>query len=690
MSQLTPYFPLGGGLDLITPAIAKAPGVVIGAVNYEPVASGYSRVEGFERHSGRTAPSAAPYLYVQFDEGESAIAAGQTLTGLTSGATGKVLENATITSGSIGATNAKGYVGLGNVTGIFVDGEELHVGATLKAFVDGDPVVNAGPDDVTDMRWRKLASTAQRALITAVPGSGPVRGVWVYRGNVYAFRNDAGGTAGIMHKATAGGWTTVALGRSLTFTSGGTYEPAEGETVTGATSGATGVIRRVVLRDGGWGAGDAQGSITLQTQTGTFVAENLNIGANLNVMSISGNSTVNALPPGGRYEFINHNFYGSSGFLRMYGCNGVGSAFEFDGANFTPILSRMAVDTPTRIAAHKKHLFLAFPGGVAQFSSLGDPLVFDPIIGAGEIGMGDEITDFIPDNAGLLTILAAGSVGNLYGNDAADFELQTLSSEAGALPWTAEKMGTAIYADNRGVRSMAATQAYGNFSVGTLTEAIQPLLDTYRKAKVQPVASVRVRRKTHYRLFFSNMDGISIYLGKKKPEILPFNLGKLITCICSVEDDDNDEKVFFGSDDGFVYQMESGTSFDGEPIDYFLRLPFNHFRTPQQRKRWHKAVLECKESPQMSISVSADLDYGDPFEGGIDVRDFVINGGGGSWDISAWDQFYWSSSTEGIAEADLDGVSKNISLLMAGSADDEPPHLLQGLTIFYSARGLVR
>lgn len=108
------------------------------------------------------------------------------------------------------------------------------------------------------------------------------------------------------------------------------------------------------------------------------------------------------------------------------------------------------------------------------------------------------------------------------------------------------------------------------------------------------------------------------------------------------------------------------------------------------RKRWHKTVIECDASPKASISVTADFDYGDPLEAGIDVIDFTVSGGGGSWDISLWDTFYWDSTAKGQMEAPLDGVSKTISLLLAGATADEPPHLLHGVSMFYSPRGLVR
>ena len=80
-------------------------------------------------------------------------------------------------------------------------------------------------------------------------------------------------------------------GKQLPFTSGGTYIPSVGETITGATSGATGVVSDIQVTSGKWISGDAAGKFTLSSQTGTFVSENLNIGGHSNIATISGNST---------------------------------------------------------------------------------------------------------------------------------------------------------------------------------------------------------------------------------------------------------------------------------------------------------------------------------------------------------------------------------------------------------------
>ncbi|AXU17817.1 hypothetical protein C7W88_00075 [Novosphingobium sp. THN1] len=91
MTQRVDTYAFGGGLDTNTAALAVAPGAIIAGMNYEPLAEGYSRVQGYERFDGRTAPSAARFWTLDFDQGGQAFEIGDVVTGLTSGATGTVI-----------------------------------------------------------------------------------------------------------------------------------------------------------------------------------------------------------------------------------------------------------------------------------------------------------------------------------------------------------------------------------------------------------------------------------------------------------------------------------------------------------------------------------------------------------------------------------------------------------------------
>lgn len=471
---------------------------------------------------------------------------------------------------------------------------------------DGRPSPTDAFDAASDIITGAVDREAARAAITQVPGEGPIRGVWFYDGDLYAFRDNVGATNCTMFRATGSGWQSVST----------------------------------------------------------------------------------AFSPGGQYEFVNYNFTGAASAVKMYGVNGIDKAFQFDGATVTFITTAMAPDTPFKIEAHKRHLFLAFPGGSLQHSSLGDPLTWSPVTGAAELAMGDEITNLVSAAPANMVVMAKNSVSLLYGSDASDWQLETITNEAGALPFTAEKLGTVIYMDNRGIRSMSTTAAFGNFNIGTMTALITPLVRAKLANGQVPIASARIRTRDTYRVFFDDGFCLSVYMGRKQPEVMPLEFGLNITCVCSAETGDNIEKVWFGADNGMVYQMDKGRSFDGEPVQYHIRLPFNHMGGPQVLKRWHKAVIEYDAPSSINLRFAGEVDYADPVEPPLIEQNLSAPGGGGFWDSVNWDQFYWSSPVEGKIDVFIDAIGQSMSLLLGGEEADEEPHVLQGLTLFFSVRGM--
>ena len=689
MTQKTQYFTCQGGLNLVTPAIRTPSGHLIAGVNYEPVERGYRRLDGFERFDGQPKPSAASYWKFDFDAGTAIISAGDVVTGATSSATGEALIDAVIESGSYAGNDAAGYNVLMAVSGTFQDNENLQVSAATKSVADGTPVSRGADTDANDDLWLRDAIETTRLDIAKVTGSGVIRGVWVYKGNTYAIRDNTGGTAAVLFKATTTGWVAQTLGYEIDFTSGGTTVIAEDDTVTGDASGATGTVGRVIITSGTFAGGDAAGRLVLTAQTGTFQSEGLEV-SSVNVATIASDSTANTLPNGGRYDFVNHNFYGASNLERMYGCQGQGVAFEWDGDTFVKLTTGMTTDTPEHIGIHKNHLFLSFPGGSSQQSAIGNPYSWTVVTGASEIAMGQDIIGYIPGFAKALMILCRNKIGELFGNDSTDFVLDILAEDAGGIEWTEQKIGEPIYHDDRGLRKSSTTQAYGDFKMGTLTQIVEPLFRNKKKNSVTPVASLRCRTKDQYRLYWSDNTGITVYLGRKKAEVIPFDLGKRIYAICSSEDSDGNEVMFFGSDDGYVYEIDAGTSFDGSSVAAYMRLPFNHVGTPTQNKRWHKATLEVDAQPSAVIGVVADFSYASSELPQSPQLDFTVDGGGAFWDEDVWDEFFWSSPVEGLAEADIDGFGKNVSLAIISDVTYEDPHTIHGITLHYSPRGLAR
>lgn len=689
MPQTSATAILQGGMNLVTAALAVPAGQIIAGNNYFPVVSGLRRADGYERYDGRPRPSLASYWVLNFDAGTAAISLGDQVDGATSGATGKALVDAVVESGSYGGSDAAGYLVLTDVSGTFQDNENLQVSAATKCVANGVAAESGALTDANNSTWSQAAEATRRALITTVPGSGPVRGVKVLNGDLYAVRDNAGATAGILHKATSSGWTAQDLGSILQFDAA-TAEFLEGETVTGGTSTHTATIRRVVLETGSWSSGT--GFLVVSGASGTF-QDNETITSASGSATSNGIVTANALPAGGRYDFTVHNFFGAAYTERLYGCQGEGYAFEWDGTYFTPIRTGLSasLDKPIRIAHFANHLFLAYQAGTINFSEIGVPTQFKTTAGAGSFEFGSPITDFPEEESTALVIFGRSQIGYIVGSSSSDFDLQDVSNDSGAIAWTVQTAGSPTYLDDAGVRRMETTEAFGNWRLGTLTQLIEPLFKSKRDAGVCACASIRVRARDQYRLFFDDKSGIAVYLGREFAEVTSFELGHTVECTCvGYVNGEEQESLFVGTSDGYVMELDRGKSFDGSQVLSWIRLPFNNLGTPRQNKRFSKAILECDAPAGASLKIITEFDNANPDQPPTGEQAFDVNSGGGFWNQDNWNQFYWSAQAVGEAEADIDGYGRNVSIGILSEATHEEPHTLSALTINYAPRGMKR
>lgn len=676
---------LVGGLDLVTPAIAVREGRCIAALNYESEARGYRRVEGYERFDGQPKPSEASYWILPFDAGDTVVSEDDVITGATSGATGSVLA-VVIESGATASSDAAGFFALHNVVGTFQDNESLEVSASQVALAAGAATeTGAQTDDLNDTYIRS-AREKRRDVIAAVPGSGPVRGVFTYNGDVYAVRDNAGATAAVLHKGTASGWAAQSFGHTIDFDAG-TAEFIEGETVTGGTSSAVATIERVVRVSGAW-SGAAAGYLVLSGITGTFQD-------NETITSASGSATsdgtVEAItwPAGGKYRTIEHNFYGAVNRKRVYIVSGTHKAMEWDGSVMAPIRTGLsdALDKPNYIAVMREHLFLAFEGGSLQFSGTGEPLSFLTTDGAGEIALGETLTGILSQNKGAMVIAGRTKIAYLTGNDNTDFQLRVISEDSGAVEDTLAVVGKPYFLDDLGIRDMEAAQSFGDWRIGTVTNLIEPLIKTKRDAGATVVGLQRVRRKDQIRLWYSDGTGISIYVGRRDPEAMTFNVGFTPACVFSGDDADGYEILFAGDDEGWVYQIDAGVSFDGGQVEAYIRPAFLHQGAPNSFKRYHRAFLDViTDEKEVSLAFVSDYSYGDSdLTSGAEASQ-TLYGGGGFWNTLFWDKFNWSAPFQTDATIELNGIGRNVSLVFMSDATHEKPHTLSSLTVNFTPR----
>lgn len=668
------YFRMAGGLNLESPALSINPGMLIDARNYEPQATGgYGRIAGMERFDGRTSPSSAAYWLLGVTI-TGTIAVGNTVTGVTSGKTGVVLK-----------VNAAELV-LTKVSGAFVSGEVLNVAAAPQATTTTVSNQSAASTVALDAEYRNLAADNYRADIAAVPGTGNILGIHQYKGVKYAFRANAGDTAVDMYKSSSSGWVQVTLPKEVSFTAA-SVAPAEGGTLT--QGAVTAVVRRVVIQSGTLGAGTAAGRMIIDTVAGGNFAAGAFTGGMTG--TCSGAETAITIAKGGRFEFVNANFTGSTDTLRMYGCDGANRAFEFDGTYFVPIVTGMTTDTPSFIAAHQNHLFLSFRGSL-QFSSIGNPYQWTPLTGASEIGMGDTITGFKQvlgvSGSGALMVVTRNATSILYGTSSANFNLIPLTPDAGAVAYTLQDIGFPVALDDRGVRMIVPTQSFGNFADSTITQLVQSMIDDKQGTAI---ASTIQRAKGLYRLFFTDGTSVSIgFLNKKLIGIMPVDYGIAATCATSGENSTGQEESFIGSATGMVYQLDKGTSFDGSAIEAWLRTAYNSNKSPLVKKSYKRVVLEMDAEGSCNFQIGYDLGFGTPNIEIAGRTTFAEVGGGGYWDQFTWDNFTWDAQIVATPNTTISGTAENISLLIYSNNDYDDPWVIQGASIFFIPRRLSR
>lgn len=689
------YFACEGGLDLVTPAMTMPSGRTFDSLNYEPeISGGYRRIDGYERFDGSPSPTDAALYTTLPATLTEAIPVDYGVNGAVSLVGGRHL-----------ATIDKGTHSLLILSGVdasvdsYEAGEKLilHTGQEVGYAADISSKA-ALPEDDAD--YQLMAADDIRRDIAAIPGSGEVRGIFMLNDIVYAFRDTADGLNQALWKSTSTGWQEIIYGKEMQFTTG-TVEIKAGDTITNAAGTVTAVAGVVLTRSGTWTSDpepQAKGTIVLVYNSltgGTFAHGELIYVAGVSRCVCSGGVTDITRLGGSdqKMELVKYSFGKKTGPQVVYGVDGKNLCFEFNGSNFIPIRTMdSGTDAPNHVAAHLNYLFLAY-GSNMQWSKAIDPYNWDAVLGAAEVAAGADISGMLPmiggNQAPAMAVFMGEKVSMLYGSSSSDFRLQNTITEIGYAAGTIQPIsGTAFGLTARGLQTLASTDTFGDFNFTSISSLVQPLINSLR-GKEQ--CSVVLKNKNQYRVYYGDDNGTCLVVGltaDKVTGIMPLEYGRPVRCIWTETFSDGKERTFFGSDDGYVYEDNKGTSFDGEAIESWVRLVFNHQKSPRARKRWRRAVIEAKVNSFSRVNFSYDLGYGNP-----DVtpppatEDAIMVGGtGGYWDQFIWDQFHWDAQTVISPVIPIEGTEKNISLIFYSNRAQDGSHTIQGVTLEYTER----
>lgn len=670
-----------GGLDTETPTLQLNDGAIIDGVNYEANAQGgYSRCGGLERFDGQLKPSDATYSIVQVSSFTNTPVAGQTLTGFPSGATGTII--------SVGTS----HVVITEKTGAYTIGETVKVGTTVIGVVATTTVSVTIQENA---QLFNLAADVYRAHITAPPGSGAVLGGSIVNDVHYVFKNNAGGTAVDLWKSSNTGWQQVAFEYEVSFSNANT-SVNDSDELTHTASGKKATIRRVMVETGTLASGTNTGRLIISAQTGTMTPAGACTTTGGGTLATTNLPTAITMLPGGKYQIVKGNFIGQAGQERLYGCDGINPMFEFDGLYYCPIRTLLSPDAPKYIIIHKNHLFYAAATTLYN-SGVGAPYNQTTTAGAAYNDLSDTITGLVvqpgSQTTATMSVLCKQSTHTLYGTSSANWQLASFASGVGAMPYSAQVAQQAYFVDGRGVTTLTASQVYGNFESATLTDRVKRLI-TSKRMNIN--CSSISRERSQYRLFFS--DGYALYCTVVNGKYLgatSMNLGKIAYNSCSSQMNDGTEVLFIYATDGYVYQLDKGSSFDGENIGAYLTLNTCYAKSPMLIKSWRQCRLDIKGDNYAQISLGCKIESDTDESSTQNTQTFDSN-------MSS----IWNFDTPGIyfdtpglyfdgkglspEKLQLEGDGEGIQITISSGTDYIKPYTISSMMMQYIPRRLTR
>ncbi len=641
----------GGLLSSLSPLQQgiNAPGSARLLKNFEPSTDGgYRRIEGFSKYDSAFVPAyGLPKVH----------GSGQTGTTL-------VLGNIFTTPVAGDTLTIAGVAGTYTIASAGVSFDSTNKRATLTL--------------TTSM----ASSPADKAAVTFTSHTGVVKGVATWESTVIAYRNND------VYKSTGSGWTKINIpsygtvlvnGASQTGSSlivdGLTDVPQVGDTfsVAGVEKIYT-VTATVTVTSGGatLAINPALASSPADNAAVTWLSVNYTGGIKLRTAKYRTNSVD-----------------------KIVGVNATNYPFIWDDTTFTSLDTNTDLLGADFVVFHKNQLFFANEDKLI-FSAPYTDTDFTAANGAGVISVGAMITGIIVFREALI-IFTDKSISQLAGNTVSDFNLQPITRNVGcvASDTIQEIGGDIMFLGPEGLRLLSATDRTGDFNLGVVSKPIQAEA-TELISSSSSFASVVIKQKSQYRLLGYNA---SVTTESAKGILGTQMVGDNTSTISWAETvgikayvaDSNyinqTETIIFAHSDGYVYQMESGNSFDGTNILASFATPYVPVNDPRIRKTFYKMFLYT--DPQGSVNMSANLkldfdDFGSIQPETISLSN-VNSGSVGFYGTSTakYGATKYGTKLKKLFQTQVIGSGFSVSLQFVSDGTD-PPFSLDAATLEYS------
>ena len=391
-----------------------------------------------------------------------------------------------------------------------------------------------------------------------------------------------------------------------------------------------------------------------------------------------------------RTRFAKYNYNGTQKIAIVDGTN---APATYDTSLFIALNDAPAdVKGAAFISNFKNALFFG-KGTILNFTAPYTDSDFSVANGAGSINVGSPITglEVFRDQ---LIIFTEVSIQRLVGNTIADFTLQPVTNDLGCIESDTiqEVGGDIMFLAPDGLRLLSATDRIGDFGLGVVSKNIQDDLVTFISTNTNFTSCV-VREKSQYRIFGYNnnitQENAQGILATQFAEQGGANMQYAETrgIRAFVADSNyhlNSEVILFSNNDGYLYQMESGSDFDGTAITISFATPFIPIEDPRVRKTFYKIFLYTDPQGSVAFDLSLKLDFdeaGTVQPAPISIQN--VQGVVGFFGTGVFGTTTYGAKLIKLFESQVVGSGFAVSFLF-DSATQAPPFSLDALTVEYA------
>jgi hypothetical protein len=349
----------------------------------------------------------------------------------------------------------------------------------------------------------------------------------------------------------------------------------------------------------------------------------LNTGGSNAWTPFANNSGV-AVGVGGKVRSATYNFSGYDNTIFVDGAN-YPAIYSTSGDTFTFLTAAnsTAISGADHVAIYKNAAFYAV-NNMLVYSAPETVDNFEVGLGGDKL-VGQNITGLIVFRDQLI-IFTKDTISALRGSSSADYTISPITTRTGCIDGNTiqEVGGDIMYLAPDGLRLLSATDRIGDFALDVASNKIQKDASTLLNI-TSNFCSVILREKAQYRLFsYIENETDSVAKGLITTKYVSQGAGGFSWATtqgikATVADSryvNNIETVAFSNEDGYVYVMDTGSTFDGDNIEAIYESPYMPITDPQTRKTFYKMTLYAQPAGAMSLDFNIKYDFDAKAEAG--------------------------------------------------------------------------